>query len=52
MSPTKTEISEPLQKLDSLPKNEKSISISSCHKQSEGMKSCPETPLCSAYTCI
>lgn len=52
MSPTKTEISEPLQKLDSLPKNEKSISISSCHKQSEGVKNCPETPLCSACTCI
>lgn len=26
MSPTKTEISEPLQKLDSLPKNEKNQS--------------------------
>lgn len=32
-----------LQKWDLLPKNENSIYISSCYKQSEGMKSCPVT---------
>lgn len=41
---------ESLKKWDLHPKNEKSIYISSCYKQSEGMKSCPATPLCSACT--